>query len=60
MKLPYVDEHSQRVDAPAGRIWTALLRVLRRNMGGSARFARILGCDPAQGADRTLDTMSWT
>jgi len=48
-QLPYIDEHSQQVDAPVDAVWTALLKVLRRAMGGSSRFARILGCDPAQG-----------
>jgi hypothetical protein len=48
-QLPYIDEHSQPVDAPADMIWRALLKVLRRNMGGSAPIARILGCDPVQG-----------
>jgi hypothetical protein len=47
--LPYVDEHSQRIDAPADEVWTALLKVLRRAMGGGAWIARILGCDPARG-----------
>lgn len=48
-QLPYIDEHTLRIDAPAGVVWTALLDMLRRQMGGSERFARILGCDPAQG-----------
>ncbi|HSJ96341.1 MAG TPA: hypothetical protein VLC53_04680 [Myxococcota bacterium] len=48
-QLPYIDEHSQRVDAPTDAVWTALLEVLRRQMNGSARIARILSCDPAQG-----------
>ncbi len=48
-RLPCVDEHSQRVDAPAGEVWTALLEVLRREFGGSAPIARLLGCDPAHG-----------
>lgn len=48
MELPYIDEHSQRVDAPADMVWAALLKVLRRQMGGSSPIARILGCDPAQ------------
>ena len=48
-QLPYVDEHSERVDAPGDAVWAALLKVLRREMGGSARIARILGCDPARG-----------
>lgn len=47
-RLPYIDEHSHRIDAPADVIWTALLEVLRREMG-SARIARLLGCDPVQG-----------
>ncbi len=48
-QLPYIDEHSQRVDAPADVVWAALSKVLRREMGGSAPIARILRCDPAQG-----------
>ena len=48
-QLPYIDEHSHRVDAPADVVWTALLKVLRREFGGSEPIARILGCDPAQG-----------
>ena len=47
--LPYVDEHSQRVEAPGDVVWTALLEVLRRQLGGSASIARLLACDPAQG-----------
>ena len=48
-ELPHLDEHSQRVDAPAGVVWTALLDVLRHQVGGSSPIARIVGCDPAQG-----------
>lgn len=49
-QLPYIDEHSQRIDAPADRVWTALLRTLGPGVvGASAVIARILGCDPAQG-----------
>ena len=48
-KLPYIDEHSQRIGAPADVVWTDLLRVLRLKMDGSAPIARVLGCDPAQG-----------
>jgi hypothetical protein len=48
-QLPYIDEHVQMVDAPADVVWAALLKVLSRQMGGSAPIARILGCDPAQG-----------
>jgi hypothetical protein len=46
--LPFIDEHSERIDAPADAVWAALLRVLR-GLGGSSRLARILGCDPAGG-----------
>jgi hypothetical protein len=48
-QLPYVDEHSQRVDAPADVVWMALLRVLRRELAGGEPIARILRCDPVQG-----------
>jgi hypothetical protein len=48
-QLPYIDEHSRRIDARADVVWAALLKVLRREMGGGARIARVLGCDPAQG-----------
>lgn len=44
--LPFIDEHCHPVTAPADAVWSALLRVLRRDIGGSARFARLLGCDP--------------
>jgi hypothetical protein len=47
-QLPFIDEHCQQVDAPADVVWSALLKVLRRAMGGSGPLARILGCDPAQ------------
>ena len=47
--LPFVDEHSQRIDARAEAVWAALLKVLRRELGGATRYARILGCDPALG-----------
>lgn len=59
--LPYIDEHSQRMDAPPAAVWAALSKVLRRQMGASAKLARILGCDPAQGtsefAGRTGDAV---
>lgn len=47
--LPLVDEHTQRVDAPADVVWAALMKVLRRELGGSASIARVLGCDPVHG-----------
>lgn len=48
-QLPYIDEHGQRIDAPADVMWAALLDMLRAQMGGHAWFARLLGCDPVQG-----------
>ena len=51
-QLPYVDEHSQPVEVPADAVWAALTQVLRREMGGGARLARMLGCDPAEGTPR--------
>jgi hypothetical protein len=47
-QLPYLDEHSEPIAASRDAVWSALLKVLRRTMAGSAAFARILGCDPAQ------------
>jgi hypothetical protein len=47
--LPFIDEHSARIDASAEVIWTALLEVVRRAFGGAAPVASILGCDPARG-----------
>jgi hypothetical protein len=47
--LPYVDEHTLRIHRPAEVVWRALCTVLRRDLGISAGFARVLGCDPAQG-----------
>lgn len=48
--LPYIDEHSQRVEGTPDVAWVALLEVLRRQFGGGALIARILACDPAQGS----------
>jgi len=47
-QLPYIDEHSQQIEAPVDAVWAALLKVLRQ-INGSGPLARILGCDPAQG-----------
>jgi hypothetical protein len=52
--LPYVDEHTQSVTAPPEAVWTALLTVLRRSMGGSGALAHALGCEPAE-ATATFD-----
>ncbi len=48
-QLPYLDEHSARIDAPADLVWAALLKVVHQKMGSSARLARLLGCDPSEG-----------
>lgn len=45
--LPFVDEHVQWVAQRPEAIWSALVAVLRRDMGASAAIARALGCDPA-------------
>lgn len=47
-RLPYIDEHSQRVDAAPEAVWAALVKLLR-GMGGSSPLARVLGCDPVRG-----------
>jgi len=46
--LPHIDEHVVETHGPRDAMWTSLLRTLRRTMGGSATFARLLGCQPAQ------------
>jgi hypothetical protein len=48
--LPYIDEHSRRIDAPPDAIWAALAKVLGRIHGGSL-LARVLACDPARATD---------
>ncbi len=48
-ELPFVDEHSQRIDAPVEAVWSALVWFLGRQTRGAARWARLLGCEPAQG-----------
>jgi hypothetical protein len=45
-RLPYIDEHRQRVQGSPDEVWGAVLKVLRRAMSGSTRFAGLLGCDP--------------
>lgn len=55
--LPYVDEHSVTIDADGEKTWSALLRVVEGTFGGggTARFARLLGCaDTAAGGPRPL------
>jgi hypothetical protein len=45
--LPYIDEHSAEIAAPAAATWDSLLAVAERSFGsdGTSRFARILGCE---------------
>jgi hypothetical protein len=33
-RLPYIDTYARRIDAPAERVWDALLTVLRRQLRG--------------------------
>lgn len=47
MPLPYIDEHSRATRASRDEVWQALVTQLPRQMAGSQRFARLLGCDPA-------------
>jgi hypothetical protein len=47
-QLPHIDEHAVETRGPRDAVWTSLLRTLRRTMGGSSTFARLLGCDPSR------------
>ena len=49
--LPYVDEHSRRIDASTDAIWAGLLTMLRR-LDGNAGLASLLGCEPRRGTPR--------
>ena len=44
-QLPFIDEHTQRVDASPDAVWAALARAFR-GMERAAWWARLLGCDP--------------
>ena len=48
MGLPRIDEHSTEVEAAPAATWRALIAGVPGALsdGGSARFARVLGCDP--------------
>jgi Protein of unknown function (DUF2867) len=46
-RLPYIDEHVMTTGAPPSEAWDAMLGVVRREFGGHARVARLLGCEPA-------------
>ncbi|TMK59000.1 MAG: DUF2867 domain-containing protein [Actinobacteria bacterium] len=47
--LPFVDEHGVEITAPPEVVWEALCRVAEGSFSSSAtaRFARLLGCEPA-------------
>jgi hypothetical protein len=49
--LPFVDVHTVQTRASRDHVWAALVRTLRRTMGGSGAFARVLGCEPARSSD---------
>jgi hypothetical protein len=51
-QLPYIDEHCQRVCASPEAAWAGVLEVVHRVMSGSTRFARVLGCEPADATPR--------
>ena len=45
--LPFIDEYAARVAASPERTWDALVRVLRADLSGGARLARVLGASPS-------------
>jgi hypothetical protein len=49
-RLPYIDEHSIEIEATRARAWSALVSVLRTDLGGSvpAPLMRALGVTPSQ------------
>jgi hypothetical protein len=51
--LPFVDAHDTLVDASSAATWDALVVVVRATFDrpGSARIARLLGCEPALRGD---------
>jgi hypothetical protein len=56
-RLPYIDEHSLEIAAPAGAVWDALLHVAEASVasGRAPTFARALGCaDTAVSGPRPL------
>ncbi|MGV1048608.1 MAG: hypothetical protein ACOYD4_08830 [Solirubrobacterales bacterium] len=50
--LPHVDEHATEIVVPITTTWEALLVVAERSFsgGGTARFARLLGCEDLEAA----------
>lgn len=53
-RLPWIDEHRLKVQGTPEAVWTAMLRIVRRSMSGSPRFAAFLRCEPARA------TAAWT
>ncbi len=51
MELPYIDEHAVTTQASRDQVWASLVRTLRRMIGGSSTFARVLGCDPSRATE---------
>jgi hypothetical protein len=51
-ELPFVDEHTVEVDAPAEPAWDAVLATTRSAFGGGAggAFARVVGCEHTEAA----------
>jgi hypothetical protein len=47
--LPFIDEHSTKVDATRERVWEALVSVLRTDLGGGAAapLTRLLRVEPS-------------
>lgn len=55
MDLPSIDTHREQVNAPAADTWEALIAWAARGWSNStnARFARLLGCEPAEVSGET-------
>ncbi len=50
-RLPWIDEHRQKVRGTPEVVWAAMLRIVGCAMSTSPRFARFLRCDPAGRSD---------
>ena len=49
-ELPYIDEHSIVIVAPAEVVWDVALEMFGKSFSrtGARSFARLVGCDPAE------------